>query len=191
MCVRRYNWIAILVLVFCYVICAIAGAANSASKSYGFVVIWTMLMALLYAVGGTMIVRYPKYRSALSVGFLIGVSATLINTLLLTAAISGANLAAFGLGDPNSSTQAVTAFTSLLLIAVVCTQQQALALPSSLISDCSIVPCLPCFRIIVFSPGAVVPSLHTLLSTLNAVRLHRLCRHLPRHVATATHHGLH
>jgi hypothetical protein len=65
----------------------------------------------------------PKYRSQLSVGFLIGVSVMIINLLLITAIISGANFADFGLTgpgyDPKSSTQAVTAFASLLLIAEV------------------------------------------------------------------------
>lgn len=113
-----YNWIAILVLDFCFLICAIAGAAGAVSKAYGFVVVWTALEALVYGVGGTLIVRYPKYRSALSVGFLIGVSVCMVLQLLVTGVVSGANFAAFGLGSATSSTQAVTAFASLLLIAI-------------------------------------------------------------------------
>lgn len=63
----------------------------------------------------------PRYRSGLSIGFLIGTSGMMISTLLTTAVVSGGNYAAFGLPgiDPKSSTQAVTAFASLLLIAVV------------------------------------------------------------------------
>lgn len=59
----------------------------------------------------------PKYRSPLSVGFLIGVSLMMIFLLLELGVISGANMARFGGSDTSSSTQAVTAFASLLLIA--------------------------------------------------------------------------
>jgi len=68
----RYNFLAICVLSFCYVICAIAGAANSSSKTYSFVVIWTMLLMLAYTIGGGLVVRYvsPKREQgpAVSVG---------------------------------------------------------------------------------------------------------------------------
>lgn len=113
-----YNWIAILILVVCYVISSIAGAAGSESKAYGFLVIWNMLLLIAYAVGGTMIVRQPKYRSPLSVGFLIGVSLMNIFVMLETGVASGANFAGFGGGDMASSTEAVTAFSALLLIAL-------------------------------------------------------------------------
>jgi len=59
----------------------------------------------------------PKYRSPLSVGFLIGVSLMMVFLLLELGVISGANMARFGGSEPSSSTQAVTAFASLLLIA--------------------------------------------------------------------------
>ena len=61
----------------------------------------------------------PKFRSALSVGFLIGTSFLMVNVMLLVAAVSGGNMAAFGMGDAKSATQAVTAFASLLLIALI------------------------------------------------------------------------
>jgi hypothetical protein len=114
---RRYSWIVELVIIFCYAICAIAGAAGSDQKAYQFSCIWLMLLAVAYAVGGTLVIRMPKFRSALSVGFLIGVSVMLIQICLMVGVLSGSGMPMFFLGvDPKSSAQAVTAFASLLLI---------------------------------------------------------------------------
>jgi hypothetical protein len=52
------------------------------------------------------------------VGFLIGVSVTMIMLLFITGVVSGGNVANFGIGSASSSTQAVTAFASLLFISV-------------------------------------------------------------------------
>lgn len=60
----RYNWIAILVLSVCFVICAIAGAAQSVNSDYSFIVIWTMLLLIAYTAGGTLVVRNVRRAAA-------------------------------------------------------------------------------------------------------------------------------
>jgi len=52
------------------------------------------------------------------VGFLIGISFMLVMGMLQVGVVSGANFAALGAGELKSATQAVTAFSSLLFIAI-------------------------------------------------------------------------
>lgn len=60
----------------------------------------------------------PAHRSALSIGFLIGVSFMFCQLLLIVCVVSGANLAQMP-EEPHSSTKAVTGFASLLLLAEI------------------------------------------------------------------------
>ncbi len=59
----RYNWIAILLLVFCYTISAFAAAVGSPTKAYGFMAIWNCLLLIGYSVGGTLILRNVRVLS--------------------------------------------------------------------------------------------------------------------------------
>ena len=63
----------------------------------------------------------PQHRSALSIGFLIGVSFMMCQLLLIVAAVSGANLANVGntVEEMSSGSKAVTTFASLLLLAQI------------------------------------------------------------------------
>lgn len=100
--------------------CSCRGAAGSEVKAFQFVCIWSFLIALAYAVGGTLVIRMPRFRSALSVGFLIGVSVMLVHLMLIVGVLAGSGMPMFFLGiDPKSSSQAVVAFASLLLISTV------------------------------------------------------------------------
>lgn len=115
----RYNWVAIQLLVFCYVISAIAAAAGSSSKAYGFVVVWTALLGIGYSVGGTLILRKINYRTPLAVGFMVGVGVMFVNSMLLVAVVSGANFARWGIGASPAAQQATEAFAILLFLAYV------------------------------------------------------------------------
>jgi len=112
----RYNWVAVQLLSFCYAICCFAGAAQSDSKGYGFLAVWSMLMVLAYSAGGTLILRRLDYRTPLAVGFLIGVGAVMVNVMLLVAVVSGSNLAKFGSPISPPGEGAVQAFAVLLLL---------------------------------------------------------------------------
>jgi len=108
-----YNWIAILLLVFCYTISAFAAAVGSPSKAYGFMAIWNCLLLIGYSVGGTLILRNIAYRTPLAVGFLIGVGLMLINILLEITAVSESP----AVTTTTSATMAVSAFSILLVMA--------------------------------------------------------------------------
>jgi len=52
----------VLLWVFCFAISAFAGAIEAKSGSYGFLVIWDMLLLVGFSVGGTMILRNVRER---------------------------------------------------------------------------------------------------------------------------------
>lgn len=74
-------------------------------------------MVLAYSGGGTLILRRLDYRTPLAVGFLIGVGACMINVMLITAVISGSNLATFNQLPSPAGQNAVQAFAALLVLA--------------------------------------------------------------------------
>jgi len=98
-------------------ICACAAAADSNSKGYGFLTVWSFLLTLALSGGGTLVVRRVEYRTPLAVGFLIGVTFMMANLMLITATISGSNLGRWGLGTLPSSTEATQAFSIMLFMA--------------------------------------------------------------------------
>lgn len=90
--VRLVNvvWYISLLLVFIFCICAIAFGAQNAngdesdSGAIGFAGIWTMLLAICLAGGGTFVLR--KNKTPPAVGFLLGVVVMMcVNMLVLTA----------------------------------------------------------------------------------------------------------
>jgi len=112
--------VLIQVLVFCYTICTFAAAADSLSKAYGFLVIWSTMITLALSAGGTMVLRRVDYRTHLAVGFLIGVSFMEANLMLIVSVISGANMSRMG-GSAGaalpSSASATETFAAMLFIA--------------------------------------------------------------------------
>jgi len=91
--VVAYTWITIVVLLFIYSICAIALAVENDSgdeadnEAIGFAGIFTMLLSIALAIGGTMVMR--KYQTELAVGFFLGVVLMMaFNFLTLTALLA-------------------------------------------------------------------------------------------------------
>lgn len=88
-----YTWITIVFLLFVYSICAIALAVENDSgdeadnEAIGFAGIFTMLLSVALAIGGTMVMR--KYQTELAVGFFLGVVVMMaFNFLTLTALLA-------------------------------------------------------------------------------------------------------
>lgn len=98
-------------------ICACAAAADSNSKAYGFLTVWSFLLTMVLSAGGTLVVRRVEYRTPLAVGFLIGVTVLMANLMLITAVVSGSNISRWGLGVLPSSAEATQAFSIMLFMA--------------------------------------------------------------------------
>lgn len=119
-----YNWVATLLLIFAYLVCAFAGAVASDSKATSFIFIWNMLLLLAYGVGGTFLLRKVNMRTPLSLGFFIGASVLFMNLLLENAVVAASNMAKFGGlltldGGVPSAVQAVTAFSIILILDLI------------------------------------------------------------------------
>lgn len=104
--VRLVNviWYISLVLVFVFCITAIAFGAQNAdgdesdSGAVGFAGIWTMLLAIFLAVGGTFVLR--RFKTPLAVGFLLGIVVMMcVNMLVLVALLDQETQNCNGLND--------------------------------------------------------------------------------------------
>lgn len=106
-------WIAIYVFAFAFVISALAVVGDSESKAYNFAAIWLALLVIAFGIGGTMVLY--RFRTALSVGFLIGASFMFSMQCLSLAVLSGGNVSN-PLEDKPSSEKAVVAFAVFLFL---------------------------------------------------------------------------
>jgi len=83
-------WYVTIFFAFIFSICAIAFAAqnddgdSSDAGAIGFAGVWTMLLAIFLAIGGTFVLR--KFKTPLAIGFLIGVVTIMsLNMIVLCA----------------------------------------------------------------------------------------------------------
>ncbi|CAM9501467.1 unnamed protein product [Phaeothamnion confervicola] len=112
-----YAWFLSIILVLIAFICACAAAASqgaaTSDTALGFAVVWTVLLMIVLSIGGSLVMR--KYRTALAVGFFLGVVVIMSQQMLILFAIF-VDHAKDSSGDQQHSYRAFSAFAFFLFI---------------------------------------------------------------------------
>ncbi|KAJ1458295.1 hypothetical protein M885DRAFT_614647 [Pelagophyceae sp. CCMP2097] len=85
-----YAWFASIILVVIVFICACALAdkhRGGGTTAFGFAAVWTTIMCVAVALGGTVVMR--KFQTAYAIGAFLGVIAVLANQCLILVAVFG------------------------------------------------------------------------------------------------------
>lgn len=106
-----YTWLVTQVFKFAFVICVLAAAAKAESHAYGFALVWYALLAIALAVGGTMLLKNPAYRSEKWMGCMLGVCFCTAMQMLTVAVLSANNV-----GNPFESRPSAETATAVFAV---------------------------------------------------------------------------
>jgi len=134
-----YTWLGTQVFKLAFVISVLAAAANADSHAYGFALVWYAIMAIALAVGGTMLLKNPAYRSEMTVGCMLG-ACFYTSMQMLTVAVLSAN----NVGNPFESRPAaetaVAVFAVFLFILYAALSAMLAMFGSSLVQRDGLIP---------------------------------------------------
>ena len=124
-------WLTIQACVFAFVICGFAVPADGdVPKSYQFIAVFDVILALALSVGGTLVLR--KHRTPGALGFLVGVSLMMSLVMLSNAVLAGGDL-----NDKHetAAVKATCAFSVFLFLLYACFTAMLVLWKSVLITE--------------------------------------------------------